>query len=425
MRKTSRWKNLSVELWVHILSHLYTDLTPVGPEVEWGPLVVERRARQLNNMQTLRLVCRSFNTALSDAQFSRCLFLPEKFSNKSIPSLLQWLLRYRTAVQLFAVASGTPTMEAALAALTGHASQLLFTYVANISAGAVHILSCHSGLQTIEIESTADETNLDLTPLAALPCLSNLGLKTGQFSCEEALLHLTILRLSDAEMLFAKACFSGSKLLELNLCGSLLYGCDQGLSGCHNLTDLRLKQCWFGANRAEDKLDLLPFKVAHVPASISSLTQLTSLDITLCGQSLLAMQFSWLASLTSLQELVFHGAGANVKLPSDLTELTRLETLWLTMGDEPADSMTYMDFQVNWREMRALTTLSVDAGMYAFDSKLLQVVECGTLNEVFVTGIRPYSAESAKFFAVLISRLATKRPDVLCFLDHVDVSEID
>lgn len=83
------------------------------------------------------------------------------------------------------------------------------------------------------------------------------------------------------------------------------------------------------------------------------------------------MQFSWLASLTSLEELGFHGAGDDVRLPSELTKLTRLESLWLTMGDEPGDDM---DFQVNWRDMRALRSISVDAGMYAFDNKLLQLM---------------------------------------------------
>ena len=114
---------------------------------------------------------------------------------------------------------------------------------------------------------------------------------------------------------------------ELNLYGCLLGGCVQGLAACHNLRELHLQKRWVGASHAKDKLDLLPLKVAHVPTSISALTNLTSLFIALCGQSLLAMQFSWLASLTSLQELVFHGAGAHVKLPSELTELTRLDLM--------------------------------------------------------------------------------------------------
>lgn len=134
---------------------------------------------------------------------------------------------------------------------------------------------------------------------------------------------------------------------------------------------MELKKSWFGASHAEDKVSLLPVKVAHVPTSISALTQLTSLFIALRGRSLLAMQFSWLASLTSLEELGFHGAGDDVRLPSELTKLTRLESLWLTMGDEPGDDM---DFQVNWRDMRALRSISVDAGMYAFDNKLLQLM---------------------------------------------------
>lgn len=413
-----------MELWVHILSHLYTPMAPLNPDMTWSQPAVQYCAKELSNMQYLRLVCRKFNKALDDHQFSCQLFLPEDFQNKRVPSLLQWVHRHRTAVRLLMVFAGTPMLEAALSALCFQAPQLHFIYVGNISAGAVHILSCYSGLHSLEIESKADNMHVDLSPLAALPCLNNLVLAKGHFYCEETLVQLTTLRLSDAEVLFANDCFCGSKLVTLNLCGSILEGFDQGLAGCHNLRNLELKMCWFTASDAADKLCLLPVKVARVPTSLSTLTQLTSLLVTLCGQSLAAIQFSWLASLTTLQELGFHGAGADVKLPSELTELTKLERLWLTARAEPDGNLGYMTFQVAWCGMHALRSLFVGPGTYVFNSRLLQVVECGALQEVCFEDVKPDNAESAKFFAVLISRLATNRPDVVCYLDHVRLSEV-
>ena len=106
-------------------------------------------------------------------------------------------------MQLFASGVGTPALEAALAALTCPELPLRLTYIVNVSAAAIHILSCHSGLQSIDIGSSGAPAilgQLDLQPLAALPSLSKLVLTAGYFRGIETLLHLTNLQLSGAHV---------------------------------------------------------------------------------------------------------------------------------------------------------------------------------------------------------------------------------
>ncbi|KAL3141437.1 hypothetical protein ABBQ32_005005 [Trebouxia sp. C0010 RCD-2024] len=233
----TRWDDLSVELWVHILSHLYKRLDPLGQEDAWHHWGCVYYAQKLNNTQKLRLVCRKLMQPwmMPNSRTVWSCQIPSK--TKTFQALLQWVHRHCNAVRMFLVAAGSPTLEATLSALACPGSQLILACVPSISTGAVHVLSCHSGLQTITIDSTAVGTFADLSPLAALPCLKELSLREGNFSCEATLSHLTRLRLSGAEILFTNACFCGSSLVHLSLRGSLLDGCDQGLSGCQNLTD--------------------------------------------------------------------------------------------------------------------------------------------------------------------------------------------
>ena len=139
-------------------------------------------------------------------------------------------------MQLFACGVGTPALEAALAALTCPELPLLLTHIVNVSAAAIHMLSCHSGLQSIDIGSSSALANLDqldLQPLAALPSLSKLIFTKGTFCGVETLLHLTNLHLSDAHVTALNACISLSKLVQLSVRDSLLMLPGQGLAACH------------------------------------------------------------------------------------------------------------------------------------------------------------------------------------------------
>ena len=132
---------------------------------------------------------------------------------------------------------------------------------------------------------------------------------------------------------------------------------------------------------------------------MSSLTQLTSLDVHLCGDELAEVGFSWLGSLTGLQDLGFH-AQQDMELPSDLTELTSLTKLWLASNNSE-DSRERACLHLSWGEMRALRSLFVDSGLYFFDGRLLQIVGCTTLEELHFSGLMPDCPEPAKFFAAL------------------------
>ena len=417
----AHWSDLSLELWINVLSRLRENL---DPRLVWNQRdCLEIFAQEHSNMHRLRLVCSKFNTALDDAQLSRCLFLREGFSNKHLPNLLQWAERQRTCVQLFACNVRASVLEAALAAFACTGSQLHSVYFPRVSQAAVDILPCYSALHSIDLGSGDDKIPLlGLQPLAALPSLGKLLLSKGRFIGVESLLHLTNLQLSDAHVICSAACVWACKLLKLRLHDSRLYLPGHGLVACQNLRELSLRNCSVHATQTQNTLSLMYDAAVLVPAGMSALKQLTSLDVILCGYSLEDIDYSWLGSLTALQDLGFH-AQEDVDLPAELTELTGMTSLWLTTADSD-DGTACMEFQVNWRDMRALKILYVGSGLYAFDSQLLQLLDCATLMELYFDKVRPYSADSAKFFAALTHNLAVRRPDVACYLDQVRVSDV-
>ena len=183
-----------------------------------------------------------------------------------------------------------------------------------------------------------------------------------------------------------------------------------------------LRNCWVHASQRDHTISLMVDAEALVPAGMSALKQLTLLDVTLCGNGLEDTSYSWLGSLTALQDLGFH-AQEDVELPAELTALTGMTNLWLSTTDSD-DSMACMKSQVNWRDMRALEYLSISSGLYAFDSRLLQILECPALEQLYFDKVRPDSADSAKFYAALAHNLAEKRPDVACYLDQVLISDV-
>lgn len=417
------WSDLSLELWINILSRLEGNFAPrhVWEQRE----CLETYAEMHSNMQKLRLVCSKFKAALDDAQLSRCLFLREDFKYKNLPHFLRWVERQRTSVRLFACNVGTPALEATLAALACTESQLRFAYAPELSQAAMDILPCYSVLHSVDLGAGGDSPPLlDLQPLAALPSLGKLVLTKGSFKNVEALLHLTNLQLSDANVTSSAACTFASKLVKLRVHDSRLFLHGQGLVACHNLRDLMLRRCKVRGSHLEDSFSLIVDEIAQVPAGMSSLTHLTSLDVTLCGDDLEEIEFSWLGSLTSLQNLGFY-AQEDVELPAELTQLTSLTKLWLTTADSDSEVETScMYCMVNWHGMQTLNTLCIGSGRYAFDEQLLQVAACNALKMVYFDKVMPDSANSAKFFAGLMHILAVKRPDVACYLDNVCVSDM-
>ena len=417
----THWGHLSLELWINILSRLEENF---APRDVWNQRdCLESYAEMHSNMHKLRLVCSKFRAALDDAQLSRCLFVREGFQNRHLPTLLRWADHQRTSVQLFACNVGSPALEATLATLACTESQLRFACIPECSQSAVDILSSYSALHSIDLGSGSDRPLVvSLQPLAALPSLGKLVLAIGTFQGFETLPHLTNLKLSGARVMSTAACICASKLVKLKLVDSTLSLPGQGLAACHALRDLILRRCLIGASRSEDHVSLMADMVAHVPDGVSALTHLTSLDVTLCGDSLDEMELSWLASMTALQELGFH-VQEELELPAELTELTSLTRLWLSTADSE-DETACVDFQVKWRDMHALDSLFIDAGLYAFDSQLLQLADCTALKTISFDKVRPDSAESAKFLAALTYILAVKRPDVVCYLDQVRVTDM-
>ena len=204
------WSDLSLELWIDILSRLEANLDPT---FVWRQRYLDFSAKEHSKMQTLRLVCSKFNKALDDFQFSRCLFLREAFSTRHVPNLLRWAERQHTSLQLFACDVGVPSLEAALAAMACFESQLRFD-ILKVSQAAVDMLSRYSALHSIDLGSGGDSM-LDLQPLAALPTMGRLRLAEGTFQGVETLVHLTNFELSYAYVTCPTACVWPSKLLKL------------------------------------------------------------------------------------------------------------------------------------------------------------------------------------------------------------------
>ena len=269
----THWSVLSLELWINMLSRLRENLAPrdIWEQREFK----ENYAGVHSNMHKLRLVCSKFKAALDDAQLSCCLFLREDFENKNVPNLLHWAERQHTSVQLFACNAGFPALEATLAALACTESQLHFAYAPKVSRAAIDTLQCFSALHSVEIGPGVGLLTLDLQPLAALPSLGKLVLARGAFKDVGVLSHLTNLQLSDAIVTSSAPCIFASKLWKLSVQFSHLYLQGEGLIACQNLRDLMLRQCQVGGDRFEDSFNLMVDVVAHIPAGMSALTQLT------------------------------------------------------------------------------------------------------------------------------------------------------
>ena len=407
-----------MELWIDVLSRLEANLDPT---LVWRQRCLDSCAKEYSKMQTLRLIFSKFNKALDDSHLSRCLFLREAFSTRNLPSLLRWAKRQHTSLQLFACDVGVPTLEAALAAMACSESHLRFADILKVSQAAVDMLSHYSALHSIDLGS-GGSSMLDLQPLAALPSLGRLRVAEGIFQGVETLVHLTNLELSYAYVTCPTACVWPSKLLKLRLDNSQLSLQGQGLVACQNLRHLMLRDCVVHANQHNDTLALKPDLAAQIPAGMAALTQLTSLIITFCGQALEDIDFSWLGSLTALQDLGFH-AREDLELPAELTDLTNLNNLWVSTADSE-DETACMEFQVNWLRMPSLISLFLQSGLYGFDSQLLQIENCTAIKELNFDQVRPASADSAMYFATLMHILAKERPDVACYWGRVHMSDV-
>lgn len=416
---TACWNNLCIELWVNIISRLEESF---DPKLAWNSRHrLKECAQTRSDIQELRLVCSNLNIALNDAQLLSSVFLREGLQNWKLPSLLQCLHRQRTSLQLFAIAAKSPILETALGALACPGSQLALAYIANISTAAVHILSCHTGLHCIDIGSGA-EKYIDLTPLAALPYLGELVISRAEFGCDKQLLHLTNLQLHSA-CVFTPTVGSFLQLLKMRLTSSRCVCDGLGLVSCHNLKELTLSHCFFGALSDEDHVELRFNLDTHMPTGMSALSQLTKLDVTV-DRALCSTQLLWLTSLVSLQDLGFH-AMDDVDIPCEVSDLMSLTKLRLSVPGVPGTfTEACMDLQLDWQDMPALQSLLIGPGLYSSFTDLLQLVGCTKLKTLCFDSVRPDSAGCAEIFAGLAGILAVSRPDVTCYLDQVQVSHM-
>lgn len=174
----------------------------------------------------------------------------------------------------------------------------------------------------------------------------------------------------------------------------------------------------------EDTFALMDDFEPQVPAGMSALMQLTSLDVCLCGGSLDELKHSWLGLFSALQHLGLHTQKEG-KLPVELTALTRLTELCLsTSSANPEEERNCMGFQFNWHGMCALKRLTISSGLYAFDSHFLQLVCCNSLEAVYFVEVRVDSAESAKFLGALMSSKTTRYSLLFGPYGHVLVAEL-
>lgn len=411
---TDLWSQLSLDLWVKILSSLSVD-----PNLAWVQRdSMKRFIREQSAKQRLRLVCKKTNQALEDSQLSRCLFVREDVPNDSIASLLQWTRRQRSSVQTLVAANGSPSLEAVLAALICDDTKLTSVYIVAASPPAIHIMPCYRNLKEVDLRGHGDRV-FDLQPLQALVSLGKLCLQEGKFVGIDSLAHLTNLQVTDADVTASADCACVTVLSKLEVRNSHLKLHSQGLSACHGLRQLHLSECHIGATVSEDNFCLRSGQRAQLPVGMSALSALTDLDIVFTGHDVDEIGMAWIASLKSLQILGIH-AQQYAEVPMCLSALTALTQLWLTTSDGCNGLEPYLYVQIDWQAMQALKQLFLGPGEFEFDSHFLHLVNCTGFERVAFDGIRPVSALSAMFMAAVTSSLAIRRPDVACFLDQVN-----
>ncbi len=173
---------------------------------------------------------------------------------------------------------------------------------------------------------------------------------------------------------------------------------ERGLSECKGLMNLALTETLFLASMPEETLAVGSCVEFKISASMSDLTQLSSLSIELASWQPIHFLLDWVCDITSLVDLEVNVQDACL-VSDSLTLLSRLSSLKLSNLTTGGDERLLIG-EVPWLAMQALQRIEL-TGPLAFDDGIIQLTTLQHLSFVSFSGL--YLKDSA---ASSLTRLA-------------------
>ena len=404
---------LPLEVWARVFEHLRPD----SKNAVAGEQGQQARAQEVAKLMAdqacfhqLKLVCCKFRDVFSEHPELSNEITISKPSDTFVPSILLWIQRWRSSICNFQAFSGVQHHELVLGALACCSSSLGSVFLTNAPAAAVSALPAFNSLKRCDFD---DQNQLSLSALQALPSLEELYLSAGDYSSVPSAGQLTMLWVQEANVEFSRASMEDISLKYLVLYSCELTGLhDSGLTACKALTDLEIADAAFTAGFESDILQVGINLVASVPAKISELTCLTTLDIVVPCSLADPFDLDWLYSVVSLKRLQLK-VGSPFKVSEQLTQLKELTSLTLIADDDTGQA----SYSVQWEAMQALKHLEL-AGQIAFDFRMLQLTSIKSLERVKLTNLHPCAKDgTASHLARLMYQLAAQCPQVEVHVD--------
>ena len=401
---------LSDDLWARVFLLLQPDLCEQTASV--GLANMDEDEAYISFHQ-LRLTCKAFNKVFQQyEELSDCMYLSDLVCQTSIPSLLSWSRRHSSSVKTFIAACDTPYTQVALAALSGAGAQLTTAVLGKTFDYSIFTLGAFTSLTTCDLHAASKV--LDLAPLHALQALKELYLRNGGYDVSAMQAGLTYLELDSALVTTSsKDNFTGT-LQCLSLDHSKLSGPPElSLSSYTALVTANISNAEIGLGGEDMHLDIRSGNITRLPASLSALKCLTSLELWVYSFTLDDIDYASLYTLVNLKRLeilyAFPAGMVNLAIGSRLTQLSRLEYLHVQCGH---DTQNILTMDVSWHLLVNLSVVRFHAGTFQFGHSILGFMQLKCLKSLAFSRGRPIDDMTAVYFGALLYNMARHCPDV-------------
>ena len=389
---------LTPELWAKVFAHLQELPDTISPFDD-----PDQKQNQAEVHQ-LKLVCKHFrDICVTDPTLVQRVYLDTGFSARALPSLLGWLEKSKSSVQIFQSTCYSPLIDAVLAVLASSEPSIRMVDVCNVSACSISLVAMFTRLEKCGLchENTEE---LDLAPLEGLPRLSHLILQ-GEYKQLNHLAGLTRLECHDAKVSGVQEFPPTLQHLALQH-STLLDMHTQGLPACTALTHLKL---W--TSRLEDNNGQVYLKadLSLIPTDIGLLTKLHTLSLGSASYAEEHANVEWISQLASLQNLSMWFGRGHGQVLQHLPLLTKLTSLYI---QGPSDYASHaglnhvLDLDIDWHRLQALQQLSICQGRLHLGDNIADLVDLHQLRVISFAHII-IDSESPAAFTFHLPRLSS------------------
>ncbi len=402
---------LSTDLWANTLSRL--DPCEGKPvclrEAEEG-----RQSRLQAEYYALQTVCQTFNQVFKDRPQLICsVVLKAAFDSQKLPSLLLWLRKHASTIQVFACYR--PCAEAALSTLFCHAPVLQAISMYECSSSAMSLLPSFTSLTTIELLSSCIFP-LDLTPLHSLSRLQKMELHEGYLNSTGMPPHLTSFYLKQSTIHICHDMSFVTALRHLDVTDGDVRVERIRLSAFQALRLLRCSDSLIALTDSEEESDTIELSYncfTELPNCLLMLTSLTELHLKFGGTSgNYEFDLRPVYQLTALCSLAVATTDKGIIVSEEMTKMEMLTSLQLSACSGPVEGPVCLLTYVDWAAMQRLQHLRFESDFVIFTSLILGLPKLQSLKTLFLCKCRPASDDSQVHFAQLIVALNNKRPDI-------------